>query len=322
MKASARFASWLGNWIGSAVSVFLAPQPLARLAFLRIGVPLAILGYLSLRMGHAADWLSVEGFSVPFRGQYDWRQPFHLPPLPVWAAWSLCGVLALSGLSLCLGFGTRFSAGLFGACLLYITLADRLASFTVNKLGVVLIIALFFSPCGKAYSLDAWKVTAEEKPSFVTWGNVRFFQVLLVLMYAMTGVAKWKGEWLTEPMLLWTHLHGSYQTSTSYLLARHLPMEAWPVLRWVVLGFELLAPLWFLLPWTRLPALLVGLGMHLFIGLMFGPVMWFALLMAVLLWGCVAPLPWVVALLEAPGRVVAVLVGPRSSSLPEPAARS
>jgi hypothetical protein len=299
-----------------ALANLTAPQPMARLAFIRILVPLAILGYLSLRMMHSADWLSVEGFSVPFRGQYDWRKPFHIDPLPVWAAWSVSAILLVSGLALSFGFLTRYSGGIFGAALIYVTLADRLASFTVNKLGVVLIVALCFTPCHQAWSLDA-RLSRKGKavPTLATWGNVRFFQILLVLMYCMTGVAKWKGEWLSEPMLLWTHLHGSYQTGAGYLMARNLPMEIWPFLRWVVLAFELLAPLWFLMPWTRLPALYIGLGMHFFIGLMFGPVVWFALLMAVLLLGCFSPESWLTGILDAPRRTLRALVS-RSRNKP------
>jgi hypothetical protein len=50
--------------------------------------------------------------------------------------------------------------------------------------------------------------------------------------------------------------------------------------------------LWFAMKKTRLPALCVGLGMHAAIGLMFGPVIWFSLLMSALLLSCFAPLPW------------------------------
>jgi hypothetical protein len=63
------------------------------------------------------------------------------------------------------------------------------------------------------------------------------------------------------------------------------------VLQWVTLTFEVGAPLWFALPWTRTAALCVGLGMHAMIGLMFGPVIWFSFLMSVLLIACYAKLP-------------------------------
>jgi len=273
---------------------FFAPQPLERLVFLRIFTPLAILGFLSLRMAHPGDWLSMEGFAIPDLNGPEWRQPLYLSPLPVWAAWMVCGILAVSALMLSAGFRTPWVAGIFAATLTYVTLADRMSAFTVNKLGSVLILALIFTPCGKSHGVDAWLDAKKGRlpPTHCTWGNIRFFQALLLVMYAMSGVAKWNGDWLGEPMLLWTHLHDSYQTAASYFAARHFPEGVWPVLRWVVLGFELLAPLWFILPWTRIPALFTGLGMHLFIGLFFGPVIWFSLLMSVLLFACFAPISW------------------------------
>ena len=106
-------------------------------------------------------------------------------------------------------------------------------------------------------------------------------------------MAKAKGDWLTHGDAVWSHLHDSYQTPIAYFLARHLPAFSWIFFQGVVLAFEAGSPLWFSLRWTRLPALVVGLGMHLFIGLCFGPVVWFALLMMSLLIGSFAPAAWI-----------------------------
>jgi hypothetical protein len=43
---------------------------------------------------------------------------------------------------------------------------------------------------------------------------------------------------------------------------------------------------------TRKVAFVFGVGMHAMIGLMFGPVVWFALLMMSMLVGAWAPLEW------------------------------
>jgi len=83
--------------------------------------------------------------------------------------------------------------------------------------------------------------------------------------------------------VLWTHLHDQYQTAAAWLIMRATPAWGWWILQGLVLLFEVGAPLWFALPWTRKPALVIGLGMHAMIGLMFGPVVWFALLMASML---------------------------------------
>jgi hypothetical protein len=55
------------------------------------------------------------------------------------------------------------------------------------------------------------------------------------------------------------------------------------------LAFEFGAPLWFGLKWTRPYAFIYGLTMHALIGMMFGPVAWFGLLMMGLLVAAYAP---------------------------------
>ena len=101
-------------------------------------------------------------------------------------------------------------------------------------------------------------------------------------MYSASGIAKARGDWLTG-QVLWTHLHDQYQTTAAWLIMRATPTWGWWFLQGLVLLFEVGAPLWFSLPWTRKPALVIGFGMHVMIGLMFGPVIWFALLMASML---------------------------------------
>ena len=120
---------------------------------------------------------------------------------------------------------------------------------------------------------------------------IRYFQIFLAAMYSGAGIAKLRGDWLSGDVL-WSHLHDNYQTAISWLLVRSVPGWAWQALQYLSLTFEVAAPLWFLLPWTRRPAVVVALSMHAMIGLMFGPVIWFALLMSTLLVGCYAPERW------------------------------
>jgi hypothetical protein len=112
---------------------------------------------------------------------------------------------------------------------------------------------------------------------------------VLLSLYTASGIAKAQGDWLTRRDVLWTQLHDSYQTSVAVLIGNVLPAWAWVVFQGVTLVFETFALLWFTLRSTRPVALIVGLGMHTLIGLMFGPVIWFSLLMNVLLVGCFAP---------------------------------
>ena len=207
--------------------------------------------------------------------------------------WATYGVawMALGMACLAAGLFTRPAAALFTILLVYLALADRLEAFTVSKLGPMLSLALFLSPSGARYGLDAWRKRRRYPdapvPTHVSGRTIRFLQMFLAVMYSGAGIAKLRGGWLTADVL-WSHLHDDYQTGFAWLLIRTFPGWAWQAFQDLTLAFEVGAPLWFALRWTRLPALFVGLAMHAAIGLMFGPVLWFALLMAALLFACYA----------------------------------
>jgi len=281
------------------------PQPIIRLELVRILAPLAIVGFMSSRILHADDWLSDAGFHVPAIDN-DWRQAVAgFPTLPVWAAWTVAIGLAVSGLAVAAGALTRVSSGVFAVLLLWVALADRLAAFTVSKISPVVVLALFLSPAGARWSVDAWRRKRRDPswqaPTHVSWGSVRFFQFFLPIFYLASGHAKWDGEWRSQPYLLYSHLHDSYQTWVSWVLANYMPAVMWTVLQGITLGFEVLAPVWFVPPWTRPFAFLWGVGMHAMIGLMFGPVIWFSLLLISLLVGSYGPTPWIQRQLERTG---------------------
>src|SRR6185312_15882715 len=209
-----------------------------------------------------------------------------IPPVPPGLAWAIAVVTVVAGLCLWAGLFTPVAAGLFSALLAYLALADRLEAFTVSKLGPMLALALCLSPSGARYGLDAWlrrrRNPAAPVPTHVRGGVIRFFQVFLCAMYSGAGIAKLRGDWLGGDVL-WSHLHDNYQTWISWALGRAVPGWGWQGLQYVSLTFETLAPIWFALRWTRPYAVIAGLGMHALIGLMFGPVIWFAMLMSTLL---------------------------------------
>ncbi|MBE7448335.1 MAG: hypothetical protein HS111_05460 [Kofleriaceae bacterium] len=101
-----------------------------------------------------------------------------------------------------------------------------------------------------------------------------------------------RGDWLDRYDVLWTHLHDSYQTPVTVLVANLAPTWSWGGLQVATLVFETGAPLLLAAPWTRGPALAYGLAMHAMIGLMFGPVVWFSLLMMIWLAASFAPPRW------------------------------
>jgi hypothetical protein len=275
MSLRDRFSYWLAD-----------PVPLARLELARVLVPLVVLGFMASRLAHVTYWIGDAGFRVPDLGHDDWRQPLFVPALPPWAAWGVAVTMVASGLSCSLGLRTRASALVFAATLAFVALSDRLEAYSVSKLSPVIMLVIGLGDAGRLMSVDAWlkrrrggKRWKRERAS----GSVRFLQLLPVLLYMASGIAKVRGDWLHDPLVLWSQIHGSYQTPIAYALARAFPSWLWTLLQAVVLVFELTAPLTFALPRTRPWALVFGLGMHAMIGLMFGPVIWFSLLMMTLL---------------------------------------
>jgi uncharacterized membrane protein YphA (DoxX/SURF4 family) len=276
---------------GLIAETTLEPIPIVRLELLRILLPLAILGFMSSRLAHADEWIGDTGFRVPDMGG-DWRQPLYIAPLPVWGAWTLAAVMVASGLSVVIGFRARLSAFVFAMTLAFVALSDRLSAFTVSKTSPVLMLVLAASPIGTRYGLDAIRKfranPSAPRPDHAI-GGVRFFQAFLPVMYCASGIAKARGDWLTNPLVMWTHLHDSYQTPFTVALTSALPAIVWTAFQIITLTLEAGALLWFAWPKTRSLAFLTAFTMHVLIALMFGPVKWFAMLMGSMLLGAYLP---------------------------------
>jgi Vitamin K-dependent gamma-carboxylase len=287
------------TWLERLWARLVAPQPLVRLELVRILVPLAVLLFLSSRIAHVDDWIGVSGFHVPELAKASSRQPLYLAPLAPFAARALAVVLVASGLGLAAGALTRVSGALFTVTLLYANLIDRLSEFTVSKIGVVLALALTLSPAGARWSVDALSKSRRRPgppPTLVRAGYVRAFQLLLVSFYLASGIAKWNGDWPFGDVI-YSQIHDSYQTVIAYGFGRVVPAWGWLALQTTTLAYEMGAPLWFGVRATRPFALVYGLTMHATIGLMFGPLIWFSLLMMSLLVSCFAPAAWLEAAL-------------------------
>jgi hypothetical protein len=283
----ARNAPWFREWIEE-------PMPVLRIELFRIFGPLFILGFMSRRFVYADEWIGPVGFRVPPLGG-DWRQPMYIPAVPTGVAWTIAVVMVVAGLAVSLGYRTRTSALVFASTLAFVALSDRLAAFTVSKISPVLMIAVAIGPSGTRLGVDAWRkrqAGGKRPRKMRPLGSVRFLQLFLPTFYSSSGIAKARGDWLTTPHLLWTHLHDTYQTSISFLIASITPGWAFNVLQALVLAFEAGAPVWFAIRGTRNYAFVFGMGLHLMIALMFGPVIWFGFLMMSVLAAAYMPESW------------------------------
>ena len=277
------------------------PEPILRLEVIRIFAPLAVLGFMSSRLAHVDEWLTKVGFQPAEIAGGDWRQPLYLSPLTSSEAQGLAVVMVLSGLCVAAGFKARWAAFVFALTLGYVALADRLAAFTVSKLSPAVMIALACSPVGARLSVDSFLAKRKNPklalPTMSSGAGPRFFQLLLAVFYCSSGIAKAQGDWLSHKLVLWTHVHDSYQSAFSWAVANAFPAWLWTLLQWVTLIFELGAPVWFTIKKTRPVALAWAVAMHAMIGAMFWPVRWFSLLMITLVVGSFLKEEWLEGLL-------------------------
>jgi len=281
MSLIARIEYWLDE-----------PQHVLRAETLRVLAPLVVLGFMSARLAHVGDWIGDEGFRVPDLGG-DWTQPLYVPALPSWAADAVGAAMVVSALLVVVGFKTKPSALVFASICAFVALSDRLAAYSVSKLAPTITLAIFASTAGARVSIDALrkrprkKKKKKAKPAlekdFLPCAAIRFIQVLPVVIYSASGVAKMRGDWLKEPLVLWSQIHGNYQTWLAFALASSLPAWTWTAMQATVLAFEVGAPLWFSWRRTRPYAVIYGLTMHVMIALLFAPVTWFSLLMITML---------------------------------------
>lgn len=257
-------------------------NPTTRLEIARIVLPLAILGFFSNRLIHADHWLGTTGFSVPDLGGH-WAQPFYLAPVSDPLAWALAATITLTALGTAVGVRARMMALVCSICLAYVAFADRLAAFTVTKLSPVIMAAIAVAPVGRRLRLPVdWGASPDPAEEHDPPGAMRFLQVLPVVIYSASGICKARGDWLEHSAVIWTHVHGSYHSIVTYLIASATPPSGWALMQWSVLIFEVGAPLWLFWRRTRTAAVVFAIGMHLMIGLMFPPVIWFSLLMSTL----------------------------------------
>lgn len=228
-----------------------APMPAIRLDAFRQALLFTLVLYMLARWMHAAEWLTAVGFHPsPAADRINAPQ---LPLLPVqWLP--LLGVGLFGSLALAIFGWLRRPATVVALLLvIYVSLVDPIAAFTLNRLYIFSLVLFALAPAADADdTIPAWPV--------------RILQLNLVLHYATSGVCKaLRGDWLTHSDVLWAQLQNIYMTDAAALIVRVTPMWAMTLLQHLAFGFELFAPLLFGLRRLRPYALVIGLAMHVVI---------------------------------------------------------
>ena len=133
MTAGRRIAGWL-----------FGPVDGVRLIAFRLAFAHALVIYMLFRWRHAGEWLTAQGYHPSGAATGGIQQP--VPLLPEALLWPFGAAYFAAIAALILGVRPRVTIWLVLAGTVYVTLADRLAAFTINKLFVAGLLILALAP--------------------------------------------------------------------------------------------------------------------------------------------------------------------------------
>jgi len=236
------------------------PIDTIRLDTFRMCLGLSLFAYMRFRWIYADEWLTHKGFhlsleNLPFHDFYVPLLPGHLLP---WFGLIFFGSI----LAFIVGWGFSWIRWIVLVCLIYVTAADQLASFSPNKILIAAVLILCLAPTG-----PHWSMRSKQAMMQSAW-PLRILQATMIIHLFMSGWSKiYFGEWLSNPYVLWTQVQGTFRTEAAVTLLRNLPPQMWALMQYSALLFECLAPLLFMCRSLRWIGFLWGAGFQVMIAL-------------------------------------------------------
>lgn len=247
---------WNAFWFGEI--------PAIRLAAFQQALLFTLVFYLIERWRFAGEWLTVAGFH-PSAGLDSTYSP-QLPLVPEgWLAVFGVVLFAATGLAI-FGVMRRIMLWVTLALVVWVTHVDPISAFTLNRLYMFVLLILALAPPVRGGMQAAWPV--------------RMLQIHLVVHYLSAGACKVRhGDWISQSDVLWMQVQGIYMTDAAAFLIRTLPGWGWTGLQHMALGFELVAPVLFMVRRLRWVGIVVGAGLHLVVALTMYQLIYFSLQM-------------------------------------------
>jgi len=255
------------------LSFFFQSKDVIRLDTFRMLLGITMLLYMCERWFYASEWLTAEGFHVSISNLS--YHPFTVPLLsqeilPLFAFFLFGSIIAII-----IGWQLQWTIWVALASIAYVTFADQYSAFTVNKLFIVSLCVL-----GLARRGPHWSIRSTNEPHQSIW-PVRILQLSFIIHYFTAGWSKAVyGDWLTNPFVLYTQLQGIYRTEFAAWLYQIGSPNMWVIMQYSGLGFELLAPILFILKSTRRIAFIWGLSFQLVLALSMHQLIYFMLMMS------------------------------------------
>jgi hypothetical protein len=239
-----------------------ADVPAIRLDVFRQALLYTLAFYMLQRWMYADEWLTSAGFhpSAAADGQ-------HTPLLPLLRAnllWPFGAVLFGSIALVLFDRLRRPATWVVLAAVIYVSLADPISSFTLNRMYVFSLLVLAVTPDGP--TIPAWPI--------------RMLQLTLLTHYFASGLCKaLHGDWLKYHDVLWMQIQGYYMTDAAAWMVRTLPAWTFEIQQHMALGFELLAPILLGVRRLRWVGITIGITMHVLIAVTMYQLIYFSLQM-------------------------------------------
>jgi len=244
-----------GRWLQG---LFFGPEDPVRLDTYRRVVAVLLFVYVMSRALHPLEWLTEEGFHF-LPGQQNHWEPAPFPLLPAALLPAFLGIFFLAIGGIVIGWRVRIATWIVLACFIYVTFVDTTSAFTVNRLLIVILSVLAVAPEPKSVESRAGGGTVQRQSAW----PIRVLQITLLVQLSTAGLCKiTRGDWLEEPYAVWSQSQGYYMTDFAAWMLNTLPKEAWIPMQYSSLGFELFAPLLFLVKRLRPLGILWGLAFH------------------------------------------------------------
>jgi hypothetical protein len=238
----------------------LGPVPAIRLESFRWTTTLALLIYTLTWSLEAREWLTPAGYHMSAAASRGLQ--LSIPLLGPRTLVVFLVVYVGSMVAILLELRPRLCSYVVFVGLLYVTLADRLSAFSMNKLALVAWLVVLLAPW-------PWVEPPEGEPRKLrsAW-PLRILQATVLLQYVGAGICKLRGGWLSNSRVLWLQVQDVYMTQVAAWMIRELPIWTWALLQYTALAFELLAPVLLCVRRLRPLGFAWGLVMHAAIALM------------------------------------------------------
>lgn len=282
MSEGSRAARAPTDLAGRVSRFLLGPTSALPLEAFRWATTLSLLVYTLAWSLEAREWLSDAGYHVS--PEITRGLQYSVPLLPGWAVPVFLVVYVGSMVAILLRVRPRLFSWVVLLGLAYVTFADRLAAFSMNKIALVAWLVICLSPWVSPWpspepgsGSSSGEPATEQPATLASAWPIRVLQATVILQYLGAGICKLRGDWLDSSRVLWLQAQDVYMTDLAAWLVRTLPMWVWAGMQHTSLAFELLAPILFCLRRARPVAFVWGAAMHLGIALLMYRVGYFSL---------------------------------------------